>query len=380
MKSKILIFCISFFSVLLSLAQEQNYYEIKNFSKSWYTFDEDEKSFVPVVNKNESTSKAHTFFVEAKKFKPFYLILKQSKYDGMMLINGTFHTKIEAEKEYIIPVKNLLAKSDEVAITIFGSNDVSDKMAFVGSKIKSAKISEVSRDDLLKQKTKEKAPFKNEAIIILNGLLIFVAVLSGINSKAFSEYFSLKELMITKVRDFSFLVNKPLNRVNIGYSFFLSLLISLFILLFASNKIFLFQNPLRLRYDSPAYLFMLFYIGSAVVIFILHLLKYYFLNFSANLFGISKLAKLHYFKNIQFSIFTFIGLVVLSFCVKSFSNENQAAALNFILLLALFAYILRVILVYFTILQSSKTQVLYIISYLCIVEIIPLLVISQLVI
>lgn len=380
MKVKIFVFSIYMLSALLTYAQDQNFYEIQNFKKAWYTYDEAEKRFIPVINKNEIGTKAHTFFVDAKKYKPFFLVVKQHNADGIMLINGTFYAKLQAEKEYILPVKNLLSISNEVAVTVFGSSDIVDKSAFIGSKMKSAMISEVNRKDLLNQKNMEKAPFKNEAIIILNCLLVFVAILSGINSKAFSEYFSLKELMMTKVRDFSFLVNKPLNRVNVGYSFFLSLLVSLWIILFASHKVYLFQNPLRLRLDSPAYLYLLFFGGSTLAIFMLNILKYYFLNFAANLFGISKLAKLHYFKNIQFSIFTFIVLVTLSFCVKSFSKEIQESILHFILILALIAYVLRVVLAYFTILQSSKTQVLYIISYLCIVEIIPLLVISQLVI
>ncbi len=90
------------------------------------------------------------------------------------------------------------------------------------------------------------------------------------------------------------------------------------------------------------------------------------------LFNIKKIVDIHYFKIIQTTIYYFsIVLVLLLIGFNIHIKIVVEFKYLFTIVLIIF-YLLRTLLIYFTINRVGNIKTLYLISYLCIVEVFPI--------
>lgn len=116
------------------------------------------------------------------------------------------------------------------------------------------------------------------------------------------------------------------------------------------------------------------FIELGVVIFVLMLAKYVALAILTNLYRLDNITNVHYFKVIQASSIFFL-VVVVFLSVSAVSAPEVIKNIQNILLIPIsIFFLLRLILIYFTINKMTPLKNLYLFSYLCIVEVIPLIV------
>jgi len=110
----------------------------------------------------------------------------------------------------------------------------------------------------------------------------------------------------------------------------------------------------------------------AVIVFIFLLLKYIALIVLTNLYRLDNIVNIHFFKVIQASSIFFLGLAIfLTFSIFSYPEIIKNAEKYLFIPISLF-FILRLLLIYFTINKMTVLKRFYLFSYLCIVELIPL--------
>jgi hypothetical protein len=115
------------------------------------------------------------------------------------------------------------------------------------------------------------------------------------------------------------------------------------------------------------------YFRISLAVFVIMVMKYFFIGLVGQLFNLEKIVDLHYFKIVQASSLFYSALVlVLSILFMQYlPNDFNWQVYLFTPIVAF--YFIRIFILYFTIIRSIPKQSLYLISYLCIVEILPVI-------
>ena len=115
------------------------------------------------------------------------------------------------------------------------------------------------------------------------------------------------------------------------------------------------------------------YFRISLAVFVIMVMKYFFIGLVGQLFNLEKIVDLHYFKIVQASslFYSVLVLVLLILFMAYFPNDFNWQVYLFTPIVAF--YLIRIFILYFTIIRSIPKQSLYLISYLCIVEILPVI-------
>jgi hypothetical protein len=193
-------------------------------------------------------------------------------------------------------------------------------------------------------------------------LLLFLGLLLGVYRmkypKAFESLFDASDIFRARLRESFFYELRILQVPNLIHYFSLAILFTLYVS----------KNWDALKEES---LTLLNYHFALAIIFILSLtypfLKFVLISFFSSLFGLNSFAKFHYIESIRLVIVVLSSAVLFSFIPI---NLLQLVGPN-TLLLSLF--VLSIGLVFMKLLNKSLDKKLYLFSYICTTEIIPLL-------
>ena len=191
--------------------------------------------------------------------------------------------------------------------------------------------------------------------------------------RPFVSFYSLRDLLTIRVREEPFLINKPLSRVTIAFTLNLSFVIGFLIMFVQDLNIDVFASrTLMLESRQLSSLIIDFFLVSGAT-FIFMMGKYASLQAIGSLYRLESITNLHYFKILQSSsiFFSTMGLVLTALVF----NIHDPAWLNAYLLVPFVVfYVARLVLLYLVITSVAPIKSLYLISYLCIVELVHLLI------
>ncbi len=350
---------------------ENSYYVLEDFQNKWLYYDEAQKQMLPFTAELDNTTPAHSVLLNTRLFKDFVLLAKSDDTDGQLFVNNSIYISLPKNEWVIIPVADFKDRK-EILLTLYGSSFLGKKSLLIGSKVPTNQTkSSLSKDRLAIIKLRPPRQVENTFVVVFMLVLSFATVLTSTNPKAFSEYIEVSDLFTTKIRESKFLISKPLNRVNIAFIGLLSLLSGYLYLLMAGEGVVLFSDhiPFNLQDNTGGY-FLLFVLASTIA-FLVYLLKFFLLSICGKLFGLGKTVNIHFYKNIQFLLLSFLLLAFLLhlFSVQHrFSREGIADWLPIILIII---YSGRTLLAFFSILKNHNIQYLFLIAYLCVVEVLP---------
>ena len=191
-------------------------------------------------------------------------------------------------------------------------------------------------------------------------------------TKAFKKYYSFKDLSAFIPKENSFLVNKPMDRPNMMFIIMVSLISGFIVMLSHSNGLKLFEENFFFQSGNTFVILTTNFLNICLLFFISFIVKYFYINLIGKLFNIRKIVDIHYFKIIQTTIYYFsLVLILLLIGYNTHLNLNLEFKYLFTSILIVF-YFLRTVLIYFTINRTGNIKTLYLISYLCIVEVFPI--------
>jgi hypothetical protein len=203
---------------------------------------------------------------------------------------------------------------------------------------------------------------------------VFATYLFNGYSRAFERAYSVSDLFQVNIRDESFLINKPFSRVNLLFVGFLSLQLG-YLYLFTQDKQYnLFSSKELLLTGQSLSDAWFNYFKIALICFAFLVGKYFSLYILGTLYRLEGIANIHYFKIIQSSLLFYTTLLLLTSLASFYVFDWSSLVRPFIIIPGIIFYVLRVILIFFTISNSTTVKSLYLISYLCIVELIPLII------
>lgn len=355
------------------------YYPVKNLQNDWQVYDETFRTYVPYLPELHSAVPTVSVFIDVESNRNYRLLLF-SESDSYLFINAALRRKLPANTWAVFSIDSLYrvyqrqgVTQPEIFLTVYGSPGIAGKKLFIGYPKAAVKEFIALADDNLSVRPRPESVYSDFFGLGLLFLLAVHAFLYTYYQRPFLRFYNPRDLATTRLRDEIVLVGRPLSRTAILFTLNLSFVLAYLVLFIQSQNINLFASQVLLLNGQPFLMVVLEYAVVSVIIFGLMLSKYAMLQTMGSLYKLDRLADVHYFKVIQSSSLFFTAVCV---CVAVLVfNFPDLPGLNTWLLIPFVGfYLIRLGLLYFVLRANTSVKSLYLISYLCIVELVPLLI------
>ncbi|MVM31535.1 DUF4271 domain-containing protein [Spirosoma sp. HMF4905] len=350
------------------------YYPVHDFHDDFQVYDERAKAYVPYIVELHADQTALSVYVDLESNRHYSLMIATQK-DGYLFINAALKRKLRADQWQVLNIDSLyrLYRQPEIFLTIYGAPGLNDKQLFIGYPKSATQKPVVLRDDNLSVRPRARTIYDNFIGLGLLFLLTTHAFLYSFYHRAFHRFYSLRDLVSMRAQDDSFLINRPLSSTNTLFALNLSFVIAYLIVLIQSRNIDMFASrTLLLGEQHMGWLLGEFFLLSGVA-FLSLIGKYVALEIMGGLYKLEEVVNVHYFKILQASLLFFTSLTLL-LAVIAYNTSTTIWSQNALLLPLIGFYAARLTLLYFVIRSVDPIKNLYLFSYLCIVELIPLII------
>lgn len=371
----ILLLLISSKLFATTVGPDNQYFLVHDYHDDWQVYNDRMKAYIPYIMEQHLAYPSHTLFCDIQSNRGYNLLVFSKKADNFLFINGSLRQKIPVGKWIVLNVDSLYRVYEQptIYITLYGSNSIEDKTLLLGYKRSLGQKPIVLSESGITAKPRTPAPYRNYLVMVSMFILVMFSYLSNSYVRAFQRYYNVRDLFNTLVREQSFLINKPLSRMNIMFVILLGLIMGLFYMLLQSKGIYIFGGRTILQEGETLGVLSSNYFRICLAVFVILIVKYFFISLVGQLFNLEKVVDLHYFKIIQSSIifYTALVLVLLVLFMEYFPHDFNWQVYLFTPVVVF--YLIRFFILYFTISRSVPIQSLYLISYLCIVELLPVI-------
>ena len=356
------------------IGPENRFYPIHDFRNDFQVYDEGAKAYIPYIVEQHADQTALSAYVDLESNR-HYSLLVSTRQDGYLFINAALKRKLRANQWQILSIDSLFRtyRQPEIFLTIYGAPGLNDKQLFIGYPKSATQKPVILRDDNLSVRPRPRTIYENFLGFGLLFLLATHAFLFAFYRRAFQRFYSFRDLISLRAQDDSFLINRPLSSVNLIFTLNLSFIIAYLIVFVQSRNLEVFASrALLLGEQSLGGLVGEFFLLSLVALGSL-IGKYVSLEVMGGLYKLEDSIQVYYFKILQSSLLFFTGLTLL-LAILAYNTPAMPWSQNILLLPLIGFYAARLTLLYFVIRSLEPIKNLYLFSYLCIVELIPLII------
>lgn len=351
-----------------------SYYRVHDFQDDFQVYDERTKAYVPYIAEQDASQTALSLYLDIESNRHYSLLI-YSRQEGYLFINAALKRKLRANEWQVLNIDSLYRtyRQRELFLTIYGSAGLSGKSLFIGYPKSATQKPVVLRDDNLSVRPRSRTIYENFLVMGLLFLLASHAFLFAFNQRAFLRFYSLRDLFSLRSEEESFLISRPMSGTNLLFVLNLSFIVGYLIVFIQSRNLDVFASrELLLGSQQMGGLVSEFFLLSGGI-FISLLGKYAVLEVIGGLYKLQDVVKVQFFKILQSSLLFFTSLTVI-LLVAAYNIPTLVWQQNALLLLLLAFYIARLALIYVVIRSLEPIKNLYLFSYLCIVELIPLVI------
>lgn len=374
------LFLLLLFVVKLTFAtpiDSANYVPFQDLGAEWQVYDDKYQAYVPYISARHQGTKTISFWLDTEKSKPYYLVVKLKK-DEYFFINQQLYQVIGKDgwQAYKIDSLQKLYNDKKIFLTFYNKNaSVGLTDSFIG--IFSAKIS--NKKEIIAQTTSLQEYFKQKfknpktTIIILAGILIFAfyTLLWNIYPRHFYNFLNIKKLFSLARREDENALNKPLSAGNVFFVLGCVLLAGYFGLMF--HEVQDYKIPFMMR--EGGFLVDIYNLFIFTLVFgTLIMGKLFLIVFLEKLLGLDKISNAHFYEHVRFSQILYVLLCGLGLYYFVVSPSQMAVFKTLSSIILLFGFIGRSVFLWVHVNKISGMRNIYLISYLCASEIIPLLI------
>ncbi len=359
---------------VIGIGPDNRYYPVHDFRDDFQVYDERAKAYIPYIVEQHADQTALSAYVDLESNRHYKLLIL-TRQDGYLFVNAALRRKLRAGQWQVLSIDSLyrIHRQPEIFLTIYGAPGLDNKQLFIGYPKSATQKPVILSDDSLSVRPRPQAVYYNFLGVGLLFLLATHAFLFTAHHRAFQRFYSLRDLVSLRAQEESFLISRPLSSVTMLFTLNLSFMIAYLIVFVQSRNLEVFASRTLLmseqRFGWVASEFLLL----SGIAFMSLLGKYVMLEVLGGLYKLQSIINIHYFKILQSSLLFFTSLTLV-LAIVAYNTPTVAWSQNSLLLPLLVFYIARLALLYFVIRSLEPIKNLYLFSYLCIVELIPLII------
>jgi hypothetical protein len=364
---KLLVLTGMILMALISVAQTDTM-RIRDLSAEWRMLSSDE-GIIPLVN--EESFSGHTLFVPVPLDDYRGNLLRLYSADEVSLLADGQLLDIFSGDRWL-PIDSLYrVHGDSVIYTLYKRPlhpyAIETEIYRLADSLTAAQI----RSEQVIIEGNEDSGLKNVLIASILIILLFGTILYYYYPRLALEFFRLRRAISFRELDENLMKTRPLSLVNIFFYFLESMLAAwvLFLLIQFAD----YDLRFRVFHFSGFWNGMFVWGRMVAVIFFLLFLKYFLVWSFRNLFRISGFLNNHFYNYIRLGLLFYLGMALLLFLsVFTLGISNPGYYGGWLIgLLILFG--IRILLIFFKLMNESSHTILHLFSYLCATELIPLL-------
>ncbi|MCK8491182.1 DUF4271 domain-containing protein [Spirosoma sp. RP8] len=355
------------------IGPSNQYYPVHDFRDDFQVYDEVAKAYVPYIVEQQPDQRALSTYVDLESNRNYNLLVSTQQ-DGYLFINAALKHKLEAGKWYVFSIDSLYRafRQPEIFLTIYGAPGLTNKQLFIGYPKSLTQKPVVLRDDNLSVRPRTFSVYDNFLSLGLLFLLATHTFLFSFYHRAFLRFYSLRDLLSLRAQEESFLISRPLSGTNVLFVLNLSFVVAYLMVFVQSRNLDVFLSRHLLGKQSLWSILGEFAILSFVA-FITLMGKYIALEVIGGLYKLQSIINIHFFKALQSSMLFFTVLTLL-LAIIAYNTTSTTWSESALLLPILIFYLARLAFLYIVIRSLESIKNLYLFSYLCIVELIPLII------
>lgn len=353
---------------------DNRFYAVHNYRDDWQVYDEVTKAYVPYVLEVHGDVPTLSVSIDLESNQHYQLLLRTNN-DAHLFLNAALRKRVIGGQWYTFRIDSLyqIYRQPRLFLTIYGSSGSDARQLIMAYPKSILQKPIVASGDNLSVRPRTFSVFDNFFGVGLLFLLATHALLFGLYRRAFLTFYDLRDLLTLRTRDESFLINRPMSLTNILFVLNLSFVLAYLFLFVQSRNIDVFGSRILL-FDGQGFgALLLYYLVVSGLIFLSFLGKYVMLQVVGSLYRFDSIVNLHFFKLLQSSLLFFTALILIA-AIIIFNIPNSDGLTGVLLIPFTIFYLARLTLLYLVITATAPIKSLYLISYLCIVELVPLLI------
>ena len=356
--------------VVNSSATSQEYVEVKNLDKEWLVYDTQEQLYLPVFKDEPINSNTLHLKIDGSEYKGYFLNLKLPA-KSSILTNNEILAYNDHQHQYYWSIDSLkeIYKS-ELFLTIFNPQLKIMKEEVSVNILNLVENNTLSDNNIFQPLVRTGDFFQEFFVIAIILILLIFILIRNLYPKTAAFYYNISKALTTTTRD------EQTTRMNLaeGNNLMVLILHSLIVSFVFVIILSFYDIEVRLVQIGLFGETFLSWLKIAGIVLILLIAKYLMVTFLANLFGLNFFANRHFFEFIRLSKI-FYGIVILLMILFYLGFQfTSYFIVKFILYSIIFFIVIRTLVLFNKFIRTSSFTNLYLFSYLCGTEIIPLLI------
>lgn len=353
------------------------FFPVYNYQDDWLVYNEQYKNYVPFSQGINEGTRFASLYIDLVKNRR-YSLLVHSEDESYLFLEGALQNRIAGGKWQELNLDSLyrIYHKDELLLTIYGSPGITDKTVILCNKKKLTDSESIApaRSGFINIKPITFTPFGTFAGISLVIILILNAWIFNLNPLSFIRLINPIEFFNNDPRDQLSKINKPYSNTVIFFVAISSMMMGFTVIYLSINRLNLFSVSTILSEKTNTIQILGDFCILSFIFFLLIYAKYIFMVLAGNMLNLDKQVDIIFIKIVQ-SSYLFYALIFLTiFGLYSNHINWLEASRPYILLPFLFFYAARFVALYVVAKPAGSLINLYLFSYLCVIEIIPLIV------
>ncbi len=350
---------------------------IKDLREDWLYHRSDRDAYLPVdLERKTSVGTSVSFVLDGLRYSEYDFLAKPTK-KTTFFANGQVLAYFPQTTEVHWPIDSLSKSfgSDSLFISIYNPNRIPTGMVTKVVSYMPKAFSDVGRDNF----ELSERPISDTRDFFVLGLLliVFVYVLMGLYyDRTVWAYYRVSDAFSLRSRDEPLYKSRPFSKANIFIILLHSLVLSFFIVMLSHFLPERFLLCYYFDFESIGEGF-LNWTFAMLMIFAFLLLKYFSIYTFCLIYRANDFKNTHFFSFIRLSMIHTAALSFLLLALYFVFNIKSPFIYQNLIYLLLAAMLLRTLLLFFKLMNLVTHRILYLFSYLCGTEIIPLVIIIK---
>jgi hypothetical protein len=350
---------------------------IENLTDQWLVYDNAYQSYVPYLPDRYPVQYTLSLIVDPARYRSYHLLLQPDE-SCYLFVQSRLVKVLQPSQRVSLDIDSLQrsAKSQTLLLSLYapgGYNNVPvAQVVFPRSRV--LQVASPAPQEELQARVRENNSFSNFLIIAAVFVLGLYAFLWNYHPKAFSQYFNLRFMVPGALREDLPLISKPLSGSSLLFILSHSFLLSLFYVTVQQSSDRLFADVLTVTTTDQFWPLTRYFLMMAGLIFSLLLGKYILIQAVGSVFKLSGVTQVHYYEYLLFSRVFYTVVVFLQFTLFLVAPVWISVVAEVIIWVVLLFNLVRIVVINSVLGKLTSAKNLYLFSYLCTTELIPLLI------